>query len=72
MLFCYKFSDRCNPIEKHVEFMSRKYDITAAPMAAQILKKYNITDTHDAFARIAHKNHKHSVNNPLVGNILIL
>jgi sterol carrier protein 2 len=60
--------------------MSRKYDITEAPMAAQIfgnagldyLKKYNITDTHDAFARIAHKNHKHSVNNPLVGNILIL
>jgi acetyl-CoA acetyltransferase len=54
--------------------MSSKYELTSAPMMAQMfgnagrdyLKKYNITDTHDAFARIAHKNHKHSVNNPLV------
>lgn len=66
------YSDRCNPIEKHVEVMSSKYELTSAPMMAQMfgnagrdyLKKYNITDTHDAFARIAHKNHKHSVNNP--------
>jgi sterol carrier protein 2 len=66
------YSDRCNPIEKHVEVMSTKYEMTAAPMMAQMfgnagrdyLKKYNITDDGDAFARIAHKNHKHSVNNP--------
>ena len=54
--------------------MSSKYELTSAPMMAQMfgnagrdyLKKYNIKETHDAFARIAHKNHKHSANNPLV------
>ena len=52
--------------------MSTKYELTAAPMTAQMfgnagrdyIKKYNITNPDDAFARIAHKNHKHSVNNP--------
>ena len=70
----FKYSDRCHPIEKHVEVMSSKYELTSAPMMAQMfgnagrdyIKKYNIKDTHDAFARIAHKNHKHSTNNPLL------
>jgi acetyl-CoA acetyltransferase len=67
-----KFNDRCNPIEKHVEAMSARYEITGAPMTAQMFgnagkdyaSKYNIKDSDDLFARIAHKNHKHSVNNP--------
>ena len=52
--------------------MSKIYELTSAPMAAQLfgnagrdyLKKYNIKDTQDAFAKIAYKNHKNSVNNP--------
>lgn len=50
--------------------MSRTYDITGAPMTAQLfgnagiehMKKYGSKPEH--FAKIAHKNHKHSVNNP--------
>lgn len=65
-----QFSDRSNPVEKHVEAMSHLYDITASPMTAQMFgnagldyqKKYNFGD--EVFAMIAHKNHKHSVNNP--------
>ena len=52
--------------------MSNLYELNASPMMAQMfgnagrdyLKRYNIKDDQDAFARIAHKNHKHSVNNP--------
>lgn len=57
-------------MEKHVEAMSHLYDITASPMTAQMFgnagldyqKKYQVSD--DVFAMIAHKNHKHSTNNP--------
>lgn len=67
-----QFNDRSNPMEKHVEVMSNLYDISAAPMTAQFfgnagkdyLKKYNLPEDDDCFARIAWKNHKHSVNNP--------
>jgi sterol carrier protein 2 len=52
--------------------MSARYEITGAPMTAQMFgnagkdyaSKYKINDSDDLFARIAHKNHKHSVNNP--------
>ncbi|XP_055839613.1 sterol carrier protein 2 [Episyrphus balteatus] len=65
-----KFFDRVNPMEKHVELMSNLVDIEAAPMAAQIfgnaglehMKLYGTKPEH--FAKIAWKNHKHSVNNP--------
>lgn len=50
--------------------MSHLYDLSAAPMTAQMFgnagldyqKKYKFGD--EVFAMIAHKNHKHSVNNP--------
>lgn len=59
-------------MEKHVEVMSNCYDISGAPMMPQMFgnagrdyaKKYNLSPNDDVFARIAHKNHKHSVNNP--------
>jgi acetyl-CoA acetyltransferase len=59
-------------MEKHVEIMSNGHELTAAPMTAQMFgnagrdyaKKYNLSPDDDVFARIAHKNHKHSVNNP--------
>ncbi|XP_063705128.1 sterol carrier protein 2 [Culicoides brevitarsis] len=65
-----KYLDRTNPVEKLVIAMSEVADITAAPIAAQLfgnagvehMKKYGSKPEH--FAKIAHKNHKHSTNNP--------
>lgn len=67
-----QFDDRANPMEKHVEVMSNLHDLDASPMTAQFfgnagrdyLKKYNFKEDDDVFARIAYKNHKHSMNNP--------
>ena len=57
-------------MERHLETMSKDFDFTGAPMTAQMfgnagvehMKKYGSRPEH--FAKIAHKNHKHSVNNP--------
>lgn len=57
-------------MDKHIELMSNHFDITGAPMTAQLfgnaglehIKKYGTKPEH--FAKIAQKNHKHSVNNP--------
>lgn len=57
-------------MDKHIEIMSRNFEITGAPMTAQMfgnagiehMQKYGTTTAH--FAKIAYKNHKHSVNNP--------
>lgn len=65
-----KFNDRTNPMDKHVEAMADLTDIVNAPMAAQLfgnagiehMQKYGTKLEH--FAKIAYKNHKHSVNNP--------
>jgi sterol carrier protein 2 len=65
-----QFSDRTNPMDKHIEAMSEKYEFTSSPGAAQLfgnagrdyMKKYNVSP--DVFAKIAWKNHKHSINNP--------
>lgn len=63
--------DRTHPLDKHVEvMMNGKYGLGASPMAAQFfgnagrehMEKYGTTPEH--FAKIALKNHKHSVNNP--------
>merc|ERR1719260_158388 len=64
------FSDRENPVQRHVEAMMQVRDLEAAPIAAQLfgnagrehMEKYGTKPEH--FAKIAHKNHKHSVNNP--------
>ncbi|KAG4074915.1 hypothetical protein HA402_009340 [Bradysia odoriphaga] len=63
-------TDRANPMEFHLESMSKVHDITASPITAQMfgnagvehMKLYGTTADH--FAKIAYKNHKHSVNNP--------
>ncbi|CAI9618446.1 unnamed protein product, partial [Staurois parvus] len=65
-----KFADRTNPIDKHVELLANKYGLEPAPLAPQIfgraglehMEKYGTTPEH--FAKIAWKNHKHSINNP--------
>ena len=64
------FTDRANPIQAHVETMMEVRDLEAGPMAAQLfgnagrehMDKYGTKPEH--FAKIAWKNHKHSVNNP--------
>lgn len=68
--FRFQYTDRTLPMDKHIEIMSRDFDITGAPMTAQMfgnagiehMRKYGTKPEH--FAKIAHKNHKHSVNNP--------
>jgi len=64
------FSDRENPVQRHVEAMMQVRDLEAAPIAPQMfgnagrehMEKYGTKPEH--FAKIAWKNHKHSVNNP--------
>ncbi|KAM4721557.1 sterol carrier protein 2 [Rhinophrynus dorsalis] len=65
-----KYTDRANPLDKHVEVMMNKYGLAAAPLAPQLfggaglehMEKYGTKLEH--FAKIAWKNHKHSLNNP--------
>ncbi|KAL5486546.1 hypothetical protein EMCRGX_G019043 [Ephydatia muelleri] len=64
------YSDRANPVEKHVTVMAEKYGIAASPITPQMfasagkehMEKYGTRPEH--FAKIAWKNHHHSVNNP--------
>ncbi|KAG5319576.1 NLTP protein, partial [Pseudoatta argentina] len=65
-----KFSDRTNPMDKHVEIMANIAGLSESPIAAQMfgnagiehMKKYGTKLEH--FAKIAYKNHLHSTNNP--------
>ncbi|EDO40559.1 predicted protein [Nematostella vectensis] len=64
-----KFSDRTNPMDKHLETMMNNYELAAAPITPQMfgnagkehMQKYGTKPEH--FAKIAYKNHLHSVNN---------
>ncbi|XP_028403536.1 non-specific lipid-transfer protein-like [Dendronephthya gigantea] len=66
-----KYSDRAIPVEKHIGVMAEAHGIAAAPVTPQMfgnagrehMEKYGTRPEH--FAKIAYKNHKHSVNNPL-------
>lgn len=68
----WQYHDRENPVDKHVMALSEVAELEAAPMAPQLfgnaglehMKKYGTTPLH--LAKIAHKNHKHSTNNPWV------
>ncbi len=65
-----KYDDRTMPMDKHFESMVELRGFANAPAAPQFfgnagrehMEKYGTTKEH--FAKIAHKNHKHSVNNP--------
>jgi sterol carrier protein 2 len=65
-----KFNDRTNPMDKQFMLMNELRGVGAAPVAPQFfgnagrehMEKYGTTADH--FAKIGHKNHKHSVNNP--------
>ncbi len=65
-----KFMDRTNPMDKHMLLMMSLREFAPAPPAPQLfgnagrehMEKYGTKPEH--FAKIGHKNHKHSVNNP--------
>lgn len=65
-----KFLDRTNPMDKHVELMADIAGLNESPVTAQMfgnagiehMKKYGTKPEH--FAKIAYKNHLHSMNNP--------
>ena len=63
-------TDREIPLGRHIAAMAEMFEITSAPMAPQLfanaglehMKRYGSKPEH--YAKIAWKNHKHSVNNP--------
>lgn len=65
-----QFTDRTNPMDRHVEMMSEVVEMEASPIAAQMfgnagrehMQKYGTKPEH--LAKIAEKNHRHSVHNP--------
>ncbi len=65
-----KYMDRTIPLDKHVMSMIAQRGMDQAPMAPQMfgnagrehMEKYGSKPEH--FAKIAEKNHRHSVNNP--------
>ncbi|GMS94149.1 hypothetical protein PENTCL1PPCAC_16324, partial [Pristionchus entomophagus] len=64
-----RIDDRVSPHDKHMEAMTKNFDFQAAPGAAQMfgnagiehMKRYGTKREH--FAKIAYKNHLHSVHN---------
>ena len=64
------FNDRTNPMDKFIEVMADTRGFNASPPASQMfgnaglehMEKYGTNVSH--FAKIGHKNHKHSVLNP--------
>ncbi|XP_036112770.1 non-specific lipid-transfer protein isoform X1 [Molossus molossus] len=65
-----KFTKKTNPIDKHVEVLINKYELSPLPVTPQMfgfagkehMEKYGTKAEH--FAKIGWKNHKHSINNP--------
>ncbi|CRK94412.1 CLUMA_CG007919, isoform A [Clunio marinus] len=65
-----KFTDRTSPMDKHFQVMSETVGFGSAPPTPQMfgnageehMRLYGSKPEH--FAKIAYKNHKHSVNNP--------
>src|SRR5437667_7968332 len=65
-----KFGDRTNPLDKQFELMVSLRGFASAPPTAQFfgnaarehMERYGSRP--EQFAKIGHKNHKHSVNNP--------
>jgi len=65
-----KYTDRTNPLDRHVNLMLEMRGPLQAPPAPQMfgsagrehMEKYGTTALQ--FAKIGYKNHKHSVNNP--------
>lgn len=62
--------DRALPVDKHIQLMADTYGLQAAPITSQMfgnagrehMEKYGTKREH--FAKIAWKNHLHSMHNP--------
>ena len=65
-----KYTDRINPMDRHVDLMVKLRGFEASPVAPQIfgnagrehMERYGTKP--EQFAKIGLKNHRHSVNNP--------
>ncbi|XP_010141243.1 PREDICTED: non-specific lipid-transfer protein, partial [Buceros rhinoceros silvestris] len=65
-----KFTDRTNPMDKHVEIMANKYGLISGPIVPQLfgnagkeyMERYGTNPEY--FSKVAWKNHSHSANNP--------
>ena len=65
-----KYTDRINPMDRHVDMMVKLRGFETSPVAPQIfgnagrehMERYGTTP--EQFAKIGLKNHRHSVNNP--------
>jgi acetyl-CoA acetyltransferase len=64
------FTDRTDPLGRHIDDMTGRRGMADAPVAAQLfgnagreyMERYGVSA--ETFARVAEKNHRHSVNNP--------
>jgi sterol carrier protein 2 len=65
-----KYTDRTNPLDKHMEVMMSLREFTSAPAAPQMFGNAGLEhmerhgSQREHFAKIGAKNHAHSVNNP--------
>jgi acetyl-CoA acetyltransferase len=65
-----KYTDRTNPMDRHMLKMVELRKFAPAPPAPQLFGNAGVEHmerhgtTAEQFAKIGHKNHKHSVNNP--------
>jgi len=65
-----KYTDRTNPLDKHVQVMSEVQGLSNAPFAAQMFGgagreyQWNHGTKRETFAKIAEKARKHASNNP--------
>src|SRR5205823_4253801 len=66
-----KFTDRTNPLDKHVDVMNKSQGFTQAPPAAQMFGgaareyRWKHGTKRETFAKVAEKARKHASKNPL-------
>jgi sterol carrier protein 2 len=65
-----KFTDRTNPLDKHVDVMMRTQGVNSAPFAAQMFGgagreyRWRYNTKRETFAKVSEKARKHAANNP--------
>jgi sterol carrier protein 2 len=65
-----KYTDRTNPLDKHVDVMMRAQGVNSAPFAAQMFGgagreyRWRYGTKRETFAKISEKARKHAANNP--------
>lgn len=66
-----KYTDRTNPLERHVEVMGRVQGVNSAPFAAQMFGgagreyRFRYGTKRETFAKVSEKARAHAANNPL-------